>query len=166
MSANAIKKYIRFIKTNSATYFHFNKQLFIGEIAGFGAGVGIAEAAAALSADELTISLSSGVVDYAGSILGFFAIFYYDKKPQYRELDRNKRFKHILKDVFSLWPSIAAADIAYIVIRPYLHYLLLVSSFEVGIAATIAHFAAFGVFNGVAILSRSIIDYMESSKQQ
>lgn len=166
MAANAIKKYIRFIKSNRATYFHFNKQLFIGEIAGFGAGVGVAEAAAALSADELTISLSSGVADYAGSILGFFGIFYFDKKPQYRELGRNERFKHILKDVFSLWPSIAVADIAYIVIRPYIHYLLLVSSFEVGIAATIAHFAAFGVFNGVAILSRSMIDYMKSGKQQ
>jgi len=165
MAANAIKKYIRFIKSNKATYFHFNKQLFIGEIAGVGAGVGVAEAAAALSADELTIALSSGVADYAGSILGFFAIFYYDKKPEFRELSRNKRFTRILKDAFSLWPSIAVADIAYIVIRPYLHYLLLVSGFEVGIAATMAHFAAFAVFNGVAILSRSMIDYVKSSKQ-
>jgi hypothetical protein len=42
---------------------------------------------------------------------------------------------------------------------------LLVSGLEAGVAATIAHFAAFGVFNGVAILSRSIIDYLRSSRQ-
>ena len=166
MAVNSIKKYIRFVKANRPTYFHFNKQLLIGEIAGFAAGVGVAEAVAVLAADELVISLSSGVADYAGSILGFFAVFYYDKKPDYRELSRNKRFKRIAKDAFTLWPAIAAADIAYIFLRPYIHYLLLVSGFEAGIAATIAHFAAFGVFNGVAILSRSIIDYMKSSKQQ
>lgn len=34
-----------------------------------------------------------------------------------------------------------------------------------GVAATITHFAAFGVFNGVAILSRSIIDYIKGIKQ-
>ncbi len=166
MAVNSIKKYIRFIKGNRPTYFHFNKQLFIGEIAGFAAGVGVAEAAAVLAADELAIALSSGVADYAGSILGFFAIFYCDKKSDYRELSRNKRFKSIAKDAFSLWPAIAAADIAYIFMRPSLHYLLLVSGYEAGIAATVAHFAAFGVFNGVAILSRSIIDYMKSSKSQ
>ena len=166
MTVNSIKKYIRFIESNKSTYFHFNKQLFIGELAGFGVGVGVAEAAAVLAADELTISLSSGIADYAASILGFFAIFYYDKKPHYRELGRNERFKRIAKDAFSLWPAIAAADIAYIFLRPYLHYILLVSGFEAGIAATVAHFVAFGVFNGVAILSRSMIDYMKCSKQQ
>jgi len=110
--------------------------------------------------------LTSGVADYAASILGFFAIFYYDKKPHYRELSRNERFKRIAKEALSLWPAIAAVDIAYIFMRPYLHYILLVSGFEAGIAATVAHFVAFGVFNGVAILSRSIIDYIKSSKQQ
>jgi len=166
MAVESIKKYIRFIKGNRLTYFHFNKQLFMGEIAGFAAGVGVAEAAAALGADEVGISLSSGIADYAGSILGFFAIFYYDKKPSYPQLNSNQRFKRIAKDAFSLWAAIAAADLAYVFMRPYLHYLLLISGFEAGIAATVAHFVAFGIFNGVAILSRSIIDYMRSRKQQ
>jgi hypothetical protein len=43
--------------------------------------------------------------------------------------------------------------------------VLLVSGLEAGFAATVAHFTAFGVFNGIAILSRSVIDYMKSSKQ-
>lgn len=166
MCLNSFRKYIRFFESNKSTYFHFNKQLFIGELVGFGAGVGVAEATVFLAADELTNSLSSGIADYAASILGFFAIFYHDKKPHYRELTRSERFKRIAKEAFSLWPAIAAADIAYIFLRPYLHYILLVSGLEAGIAATVAHFVAFGVFNGVAILSRSMIDYMKSSKQQ
>lgn len=165
MAYDTIKKYFRFVHTNRPVYFHFNKQLAIGELAGFGAGVGVAEAAAALTRDEFAISVSSGVADYAGSILGFLAIFYRDSRPQYPELAGKERFKRIMKDAFSLWPSVAAADIAYIFARPYVHYLLLVSGLEAGIAATIAHFAAFGVFNGVALLSRSIIDYARSNRQ-
>jgi hypothetical protein len=165
MPAYSIKKYIKFINSKRLAYFHFNKQLVIGELAGFGAGVGVAEFAAAVTRDELAISISSGIADYAGSILGFFAIFYLDNKSAYPEMQGMMRLKQIIKDAAGLWPSIAAADVAYIFIRPYLHYMLLLSGLEAGIAATIAHFVAFGIFNGVAILSRSIIDYMKNSKQ-
>jgi hypothetical protein len=140
MTAGALKKYFRFVLSNRPVYFNFNRQLVIGELAGFAAGVGVAEAAATATRDELAISVSSGVADYAGSILGFLAIFYRDSRAQ-------------------------SADVAYILVRPYIHYVLLVSGLEAGVAATIAHFAAFGVFNGVAILSRSIIDYLRSSRQ-
>lgn len=165
MPTHTLKKYFRFLQSNRPVYFNFNRQLVIGELAGFAAGVGVAEAAAAVSWDEIAISVWSGVADYAGSILGFLAIFYRDSKVQYRELARKDQFKYIMKDAFSLWPSVAAADVAYILARPYIHYILLVSGLEAGIAATIAHFAAFGVFNGVAILSRSIIDYLKSTRQ-
>jgi hypothetical protein len=165
MTAGTLKKYFRFVQSKRPVYFNFNKQLVIGELAGFAAGVGVAEAAAAAAGDELAISVSSGVADYAGSILGFLAIFYRDSRVQYDELAGKERFKRIMKDAFSLWPSVAAADVAYILVRPYIHYVLLVSGLEAGVAATIAHFAAFGVFNGVAILSRSIIDYLRSSRQ-
>lgn len=164
MAADTLKKYFRFVQSNRPVYFNFNKQLVIGELAGFAAGVGVAEAAAAITKDELVISVTSGAADYAGSILGFLAVFYRDSKAQYSELGGKERFKRIMKDAFSLWPSVAAADVAYILTRPYIHYILLVSGLEAGIAATIAHFAAFGIFNGVAILSRSIIDYLRSSK--
>lgn len=165
MATDTFKKYFKFVQSNRPVYFNFNKQLVIGELAGFAAGVGVAEAAAAATRDELAISVSSGVADYAGSILGFLAIFYHDSKAQYSDLGRKDRFKKIMKDAFSLWPSVAAADVAYIFARPYIHYVLLVSGLEAGVAATIAHFAAFGVFNGVAILSRSIIDYLKSNKR-
>lgn len=165
MPAGTLKRYFKFVQSNRPVYFNFNKQLVIGELGGFAAGVGVAEAAAAVTRDELTISVSSGVADYAGSILGFMAMFYRDSRAQYSELGRKDRFKRIMKDAFSLWPSVAAADVAYIFARPYIHYILLLSGLEAGIAATIAHFAAFGVFNGVAILSRSIIDYLKSIRQ-
>jgi hypothetical protein len=162
-----LKKYIKFVSSNRQVYFKFNKQLVTGELAGFGAGVGVAEAvAAAFTRDEFAISLSSGIADYAGSILGFLAIFYRDSRLQYRDLGRKGYFKRIMKDAFSLWPSVAAADVSYIFARPYIHYVLLLSGLEAGIAATVAHFAAFGVFNGVALLSRSIIDYLKSDVRQ
>jgi hypothetical protein len=159
---NTIKKYFRFVNNNKPVYFQFNKQLVVGELAGFGAGLGVAEAAAAFTRDVFSISLSSGIADYAGSILGFLTIFYRESRLQYREPHGKDRFKRIMKDAFSLWPSVAAADLAYVLTRPYVHYVLLLSGFEAGIAATVAHFAAFGVFNGVALLSRSIIDYLKS----
>jgi hypothetical protein len=162
---NTFKKYLRFVRNNRPVYFGFNKQLVLGELAGFAAGVGMAEVAAAITKDELTISLLSGAADYAGSILGFLAVFYRDSKAQYSELARKERFRRIMKDAFSLWPSVATADVAYIFARPYIHYILLVSGLEAGVAATIAHFAAFGIFNGVAILSRSIIDYLRSDRK-
>jgi hypothetical protein len=165
MSASALRKYFKFVQSNKPVYFNFNKQLLIGELAGFGAGVGVAEAAASITKDELAISFSSGIADYAGSILGFLAVFYRDSKLQYSELNGKDRLKRIMKDAFSLWPLVAAADVAYIFARPYIHYVLLVSGLEAGVAATIAHFAAFGIFNGVAILSRSIIDYLRSGRQ-
>ena len=164
MTCETIKKYFRFVQANKPTYFNFNKQLVLGELAGFFAGIGIAEAAVAFTRDEIAVSVSSGAADYAGSILGFLAIFYHDNKSQYRDFHGKERFRRIMRSALGLWPSVAAADIAYIVARPYVHYLFLLSGFEAGIAATIAHFVAFGIFNGVAILSRSIIDYAQSKK--
>lgn len=165
MSDSILGKYFKFMLDKRPVYFRFNKQLAIGELAGFGFGIGVAEAAATVTKSELAISVSSGVADYACSILGFLGIFYRDSVVQYQELGRKERFKLVMKDAFSLWPSIAAADIAFIFARQYLHYVLLLSGLEAGIAASMAHFAAFGIFNGVAILSRSIIDYLKSSKR-
>ena len=95
MARDTIRKYFKFVNRNRPVYFHFNKQLMISELAGFGAGVGLAEAAAAVTRDEFTISVSSGIADYTGSLLGFLGIFYSDNKMQYRELGRKappKRF--------------------------------------------------------------------------
>jgi len=166
MTCETIRKYFRFIQANRPTYYNFNKQLVLGELAGFVAGVGVAEATSAFTYDEIAISLTSGIADYAGSILGFLALFYRDNRLQYQDLSRKERIMRIMKSALSLWPSVMVADIAYILVRPYAHYLLLLYGLEVGIAATIAHFIAFGVFNSVAILSRSMIDYAKSKKQQ
>jgi hypothetical protein len=166
MYAGVLKKYFNFIQRNKLAYLKFNKQLVIGELAGFAFGVGIAEVAAAFTHDDFAISLSSGLADYTGSILGFLAIFYYNNSLKYRGLRGKDRSKRILKDAFSLWPSVATADVAYVFARPYIHYVLLVSGLDAVVAATIAHFAAFGVFNGIALLSKSIIDYSKNARQQ
>jgi hypothetical protein len=160
-----IYKYFRFLSKNKKVYFHFNKQLLTGELAGFFIGVLVAVIVSSfISADEFLVSSFSSVADYAASILGFLVIFYFDNKSLYIELNTNKRVKKILRLALGLWPSIALADIAFIIARPYFHYLLLTNGIDAGIAATIAHFLAFGIFNIVAILSRSIFDFVKVKK--
>ena len=92
----------------------------------------------------------------------FLAIYYQDNKGYYREDDKSKRIGKIIKSAFRIWPSVVVADIAYIISRPYIHYLLMINGLEGGIAATIAHFIAFGIFNAIAIFSKSIVDYVRS----
>lgn len=156
-----IKRYLEFISLNKPAYLRFNRQLVIGELAGFGAGLVTAEIVSSFTKDEFTISTWSSVFDYAGSILGFFTIYYYDstKGVDFKAADRWRRLASVLRSALTLWPSIAIADAAYIFSRPYFHYLLLLNGIEAGISAAIAHFAAFGVFNIVALFSKSLIDY-------
>ncbi|HEX2013978.1 MAG TPA: hypothetical protein VLA68_02000 [Nitrososphaera sp.] len=160
----SISHYFKFLHDRRSTYIRFNKQLLIGELAGFGAGIAVAEASAWLMMDDVAISLYSSAADYSGSILGFLAIYYNDNKWRYKDEKRGTRVKNVLKAALSLWPSVVAADVAFILARPYFHYATLSLGLEAGVGATIAHFLAFAVFNGVAILSRSIIDYARSTR--
>lgn len=159
MKYETIKKYLKFIHANRQTYLTFNKQLLLSGFAGFFAGIAVAEAVAVFSEDEITIAVSSGTVDYAASILGFLVIYYYDNKPKYPELTGRDRVKRIMKNALSLWPSVLAADIAFIIARPYVHSVLLLSGLEAWIGAAISHFIGVAIFNCIALLSKSIIDY-------
>jgi hypothetical protein len=165
MSPSSLQRYIRFFRDNRSTYIGFNKQLLIGELGGFGSGIAAAEVIASFDMDEFAIAAYSTGADYIGSILGFLAVYYSDNRSKYQDVCWSTRIKKILKDALGLWPSVLAADIAFVLVRPYFHYISLTLDIEAGIAATIAHFLAFGVFNGVAILSRSLIDYARSTKR-
>jgi hypothetical protein len=165
MKCKSIKKYIEFVQARKSEYINFNKQLIVSELAGFLSGITVAEIVSSFSTQsEIAISILSGLADYLGSILGFVAVYYNDNKLKYSDFTTKERFKRIIKSAFCLWPSIAVADIAIIFARPYAHYLLLLSGFEAGIAATIAHLIAAGLFNGIAILSKSIVDYKQTEK--
>lgn len=128
-------------------------------------GLLVAEIVNLFNSDKFLISVLSSATDYIGSVIGFLAIYYRDNKSFYEGLPTNERLKKTLKSAFGLWPSIALADVAYIVVRPYFHYLLLTSGIEAGIAATIAHFLAFGAFNAIAIFSRGILDFVKMKKE-
>ncbi len=164
MSDRSIRQYFRFLLDRRATYVRFNKQLLIGELGGFGAGIAAAEVAASVALDDFAISAYSSAADYSGSVLGFLAIFYLDSRSKFQGVSRTMRIKGTLKDAFRLWPPVLAADVAFILVRPYFHYVMLVLGIEAGVAAIIAHFLAFGVFNCVAIFSRSIIEYARSTR--
>lgn len=164
MAWETIKRYTRFIHANRRIYLLFNRQLLVGGLAGLLSGIAVAEAVALFTNDEIAISVPSGIADYSASILGFLTVYYYDNKPQYLHLERNERIKRILKSAVSLWPTVVAADIAYLITRPYVHSVLLLFGLEAGIAAAIAHFIGVGIFNGTALMSKSIIDYARRAK--
>lgn len=164
MSASVLKKYFNFVHSNRPAYFNFNKQLLVGGFAGLLSGIAVAEAMALFTDDEIFISVPSGIADYVASILGFLTVYYYDNKSQYLHLEKNERVKRILKNSLSLWPTVIAGDIAYLITRPYVHSVLLQLGLEAGIAAGVAHFIGVGIFNGIALLSKSIIDYAHKAK--
>jgi hypothetical protein len=156
-----IRRYVVYLSKNKTNYFVFGKQLAISEIAGLVIGVIIAEISAYFLFDKkVDVSIYSGIADYAASIVCFFVIYYYDNKRYYIEYKKSERIKKVVKSTLRIWPSVVIADVAYIISRPYIHYLLMVSGLESGVAATIAHFAAFGIFNIIAIFSKSMVDYV------
>ena len=161
---STLKRYVVFIIANRRIYFVFNKQLLVGGLAGLVSGVAVAEVVSRFTQDEFAISVPSGVADYVASIVGFLIVYYYDNKKQYLYLARNKRIKRTLSDAVSLWPTVVAADVAYLIARPYIHAVLLILGLEAGIAGAVAHFVGVGIFNGTALLSRTIIDYVRGIK--
>ena len=159
MAASSVKEYLRFLAANRSAYIRFNKQLLIGELAGFGAGVATAEISASSDFNEIEISAYSSAADYAGSIAGFLAIYHNDHKDSFASLRGLARVRAVFSSALKLWPSVLAADVAFVLSRPYLHYVSMSMGLEPGIAAGLAHFLAFGVFNVVALISKSLIDF-------
>jgi hypothetical protein len=156
---NTIHQYLHFVARNAKDYRKFNKQLVIGELAGFIAGLLVAEFAAVVNFDGWLISILSSLADYSASMSGFFVIFYYDNKSSYIELNSLVRIKRISGMALALWPSVLAADIVSLLVMSYIQHLLLGNNLDVGITSALAHFLAFGVFNLTAILSKSIFDF-------
>jgi hypothetical protein len=164
MPAWSLRNYVRYLRDHRSTYLQFNKQLLIGELAGFGSGLLVAEGAASAGLDNYSISAYSSGADYGGSIAGFLAVYYSDHRSSFPDDSWTKRVKKVLKNALKLWPSVLAADISFILVRPSFHYMSLSTGLEAGVAAAIAHFLAFGVFNLVAIFSRSMVDYAQHLK--
>jgi hypothetical protein len=186
--------YLRFLAANRKEYLNFSKQLFVAEIAGFIAGIAVAELFASHSSmtttminynnnnnsDNFIISASSSAADYLVSLTAFFIIFYRDNSSLYykghkkNNGSRHHHHRHYtfyrLRKVFGmalrLWPSIAVADIAFIITRPYFQYAFLQTGFEPGISAMLAHFVAFSIFNIVAMFSRSIIEFEKLRRKE
>ncbi len=135
-------------------------------MAGIAAGLLLAELATAAALGEAGISVASAAADYLAALAGFLVIFYMDNRGQFMQLDRGKRMQKVCVMALRLWPSVAAADIVFIFVRPYAQYLLLGAGVEAGVTSIIAHFTAFAAFNLTAIFSRSIMDYWQSTKRE
>ena len=159
LGINAIHKYLSFVACNARDYKKFNKQLIIGELAGFFAGLFVAESVATINFNGWLISILSSLADYSAAVIGFFIIFYYDNKSSFIELSSLGRIMTIFRIAFGLWPSAVAADIVFLFTRPYFQHLLIYDNFDIGIASMLAHFIAFGAFNLTAVVSRSIFDF-------
>lgn len=166
MSRLPIRQYISYLVHNAKEYKTFNRQLVVGELAGIAAGLIVAELAILMGLEEAGISISSAAADYLAALSGFLAIFYFDNNKQFIQLGRSKRVWRVLVMALRLWPSVAAADIVFIIVRPYVQYLFLGANVEAGIASIIAHFIAFTAFNLTALFSRSIIDFGQSARKR
>jgi hypothetical protein len=142
----SVRRYLQFLVAKRSSYFQLNKQLIIGELAGLAAGISASELASNAGLGELEISAYSSAADYAASIAGFLAVYYNDEKSQYREVPRKIRLKRVLGSALRLWPSVLAADVVFVLVRPYFQYLTLSVGLEAGISALIAHFIAFGSY--------------------
>jgi hypothetical protein len=159
-------RYISFLASNAKRYQSFNRELFVGELGGIAAGILMAELAIAFAFNETGVSIISSVSDYVAAFAGFVVIFYIDNRGKFSDLKRKQRVKKVLVMVLRLWPSVAAADIAFLFIRPYIQYILLAANIEVGVTSVLAHFIAFAVFNIIAIFSRSIIEFSQLTLRQ
>ena len=166
MSGLPIRQYISYLAYNARKYKTFNKQLVVGELAGIAAGLLVAELAILTDLDKAGISIASAAADYLAALSGFLVIFYFDNRRQFMPLGRGKRVWKVCVMALRLWPSVAVADIVFIIVRPYIQYLFLGANFEAGITAIIAHFVAFAAFNLTALFSRSIIDFGQSAKKK
>ncbi len=166
MSRLPIRQYISYLAGNAKKYKTFNKQLVVGETAGIAAGLLVAELAIIIALDEAGISIASSAADYLATLGGFLAMFYIDSHAQLMQYGRGKRVQKVCMMALRLWPSVAAADIVFILVRPYVQYLLLGINIEAGITSVIAHFVAFAAFNLTAIFSRSIIDFWQAKKKK
>jgi hypothetical protein len=159
-----IRRYISYLADNAKRYKTFNKQLIVGELAGIAGGLLIAELGIALLLDEASISITSSAADYLAALSGFLAIFYVDNRGQFMHLGKGKRVKKVCVMALRLWPSIAAADIVFLAVRPYVQYTLLTTNMEAGLTSIAAHFIAFAAFNITATFSRSLTDFWRSTK--
>lgn len=171
MRMGDIQKYLQFVARNAKDYKKLNKQLVISEIAGFFAGFLVTEMALASPAllynssnGEWLVSILSTVADYAAAIVGFLVIFYYDNKPSLTEFSTFARVRKVSRMALDLWPSVVSADIVFLLVRPYMQFLLLSNNIDVGVTSAVAHFVAFGAFNLVAVLSKSVFDFYYHSK--
>lgn len=166
MSRLPIRQYISYLAVNVRKYKTFNKQLVIGELAGIAAGLLASELATSAAVGEAGVSIASGVADYVAALAGFLAVFYFDSRGQFMQLGRGKRVQKVCAMALRLWPSVAAADVVFIFVRPYAQYLLLGANIEAGVASIIAHFAAFAAFNLTAIFSRSVMEFWQSARKE
>lgn len=166
MSRLPIRQYISYLADNARKYRTFNKQLVVGEMAGIAAGLLVAELATAAALGEAGVSIASAAADYFAALAGFLAIFYFDSRGQFMQLGRGKRMQKVCAMALRLWPSVAAADIVFLFVRPYVQYLLLGANVEAGVTSIIAHFVAFAAFNLTAIFSRSIMDFWQSTRKK
>lgn len=164
MATSLVRRYLGFLASRRSVYLQFNKQLVIGELAGFGAGIAAAQGTGSVGLDQLSISAYSSIADYGGSIAGFLLVYYHDHKETYSDRSGYKKIGAVLHSALRLWPSVIAGDLAFVIARPYVHYVLMSSGLEPSIAAALAHFIAFGLFNLVAILSRSLMDYTRQGR--
>ena len=134
-------------------YLLFNKNILIGFVSAFITGAITSQ----LIAPKFIFALNSLITLIIEDVIFytiFGVLFYIDNRGKYlkQSTARNRRFQNIKWVIIKLISTMSVAEIEYNIVKPYVHYWLLIQRFEPFIASVIASLIGIVGFIAVADL--------------
>ena len=131
-------------------YLLFNKNILIGFVCAFIAGAITSQLIAPKFAFALN-SLITLIIEDAMFYTIFGLLFYLDNRGNYikQSATQNRKLENIKWVILKLVSTMSVAEIEYNVVKPYVHYWLLIQRFEPFIASIIA--SLIGILGFIAV---------------
>jgi hypothetical protein len=125
----------------------FNKNLLISGIISFLVGALFTQIYAQYDENHVVNSLITLIIGYAVYIPLFAFLFYRDNKAKYVDPQTGKKNSSRIKnDVKKLFTAFSISEAIFVVSKTYIHYSLLVSSFEPYQAYAVAEFISWVIY--------------------
>jgi hypothetical protein len=125
----------------------FNKNLLISGIISFLVGALFTQIYAQYEENPVINSLITLIIGYAVYLPLFAFLFYRDNKAKYIDPQTGKKNSNRIKnDVKKLFTAFSISEAIFVVSKTYIHYSLLVSSFEPYQAYAVAEFISWAMY--------------------
>ena len=125
----------------------FNKNLLISGIISFIVGALFTQIYAQYEENPVINSLITLIIGYAVYLPLFAFLFYRDNKAKYIDPQTGKKNSNRMKnDVKKLFTAFSISEAIFVVSKTYIHYSLLVSSFEPYQAYAVAEFISWVIY--------------------